>query len=108
MFSKEHSNRDTDVGEGIFSGYFKEKPPEETGTTLTVLCGWILRSNWINLHLHNVKWSKKFMSKKDLKQKFMSKKNKQRIKNNEGKSLQLRWKLEQVALKVKVRVIEGI
>lgn len=48
------------------------------------------------------------MSKKDLKQKFMSKKNKQRIKNNEGQSLQLRWKLEQVALKVKVRVIEGI
>ena len=30
------------------------------------------------------------MSKKDLKQKFMSKKKKQRIKNNEGKSLQLR------------------
>lgn len=36
MFSKEHNNRDTDVGEGIFSGYFKEKPPEETGTTLTL------------------------------------------------------------------------
>ena len=47
------------------------------------------------------------MSKKDMKQKFMSKKNKQRIKkNNEGQSLQLSWKLEQVALKVKVKVVQ--
>lgn len=55
MFSKEHRNRDTDVGQGIFSGYFKEKPPEETGRTLTLFCVAGLRSSWINSHLHNVK-----------------------------------------------------
>ena len=55
MFSKEHRNRDTDVGQGIFSGYFKEKPPEEAGRTLTLFCVAGLRSSWINSHLHNVK-----------------------------------------------------